>query len=513
MWLILLLVLAIVFIILSTSVFKWHPFLSLIIAAFGFGIFSGTLSLTDVVTAVNSGFGNTIGYIGIVILAGSIIGKFLEKSGGAFKLATSALKIVGKNNMPLAMSIVGYIVSIPVFCDSAFIVLSPLSKALARTVKISFAVMAMSLSLGLFITHHLIPPTPGPVAAAGILEADLGTVILLGLPVSLVGLIIAWLFSIKYAKKFSIGIDGNLGLNHETNASKGSDAFEKGEEGNDINGQSHKGKYNTDQDLNSDSDVRIGETITPDVRPGTGKQDNYIDQENSIDFFEEGPSLLKSLLPIFIPIILIILRSINDLPSAPFGSGIPAMIIGFVGQPSVALMLGVGLSFLLPVKFSKDMLSASGWLGEGIVAAATIIIVTGSGGAFGKVLQESGIAEVVKENLAGAQSLGIWLPIIIAMSLKIAQGSGTVSIITTASLMAPLVPSLGMDSPSARALVVVAIGAGSMIASHANDSYFWVVTQMSNMTVNQGYRLQTIGTLILGICTSLVVYIMSLWIL
>ena len=159
------------------------------------------------------------------------------------------------------------------------------------------------------------------------------------------------------------------------------------------------------------------------------------------------------------------------------------------------------------------MLSASGWLGEGIVAAATIIIVTGSGGAFGKVLQESGIAEVVKENLAGAQSLGIWLPIIIAMSLKIAQGSGTVAIITTASLMAPLVSSLGMESPSARALVVVAIGAGSMIASHANDSYFWVVTQMSNMTVNQGYRLQTIGTLVLGICTSLFVYFMSLWIL
>jgi len=512
MWLILLLVLAIVFIILSTSVFKWHPFLSLIIAAFGFGIFSGTLSLTDVVTAVNSGFGNTIGYIGIVILAGSIIGKFLEKSGGAFKLATSALKIVGKKNMPLAMSIVGYIVSIPVFCDSAFIVLSPLSKALARTVKISFAVMAMSLSLGLFITHHLIPPTPGPVAAAGILEADLGTVILLGLPVSLVGLIIAWLFSIKYAKKFSIGIDGNLDLNHETNASKGSGAFEKGEAGTDIDRQSYKGKYNADQDLESDSDKRTGETITPDVRPDTDKQVSY-DPENSIDFFEEGPSLLKSLLPIFIPIILIILRSINDLPSAPFGSDILAMIIGFVGQPSVALMLGVGLSFLLPVKFSKDMLSASGWLGEGIVAAATIIIVTGSGGAFGKVLQESGIAEVVKENLAGAQSLGIWLPIIIAMSLKIAQGSGTVSIITTASLMAPLVPSLGMDSPSARALVVVAIGAGSMIASHANDSYFWVVTQMSNMTVNQGYRLQTVGTLILGICTSLVVYIMSLWIL
>jgi GntP family gluconate:H+ symporter len=472
MWLIILLILAIVFIIISTSVFKWHPFLSLIIAAFGFGIFSGTMSLTDVVSAVNGGFGNTIGYIGIVILAGSIIGKFLEKSGGAFKLATGALKIVGKKNMPLAMSIVGYIVSIPVFCDSAFIVLSPLSKALAKTIKISFAVMAMSLSLGLFITHHLIPPTPGPVAAAGILEADLGTVILLGLPVSLLGLVIAWLFSVKYAKKFHVALD------------------KEPVSGSGVN-------------------KRNGENKKSESNPGeTYEEDNKI-----LDTFAEGPSLLKSLLPIFIPIILIILRSVNDLPSAPFGSGNAAMIIGFIGQPSVALLIGVGLSFLLPVKFSKDMLSSSGWLGEGIVAAATIIIVTGSGGAFGKVLQESGIAEVVKENLSGAQSLGIWLPIIIAMSLKIAQGSGTVSIITTASLMAPLVPSLGMDSPSARALVVVAIGAGSMIASHANDSYFWVVTQMSNMTVNQGYRLQTMGTLILGICTSVLVYLMSLWIL
>ena len=461
MWLIILLILSIVFIIVSTSVFKWHPFLSLITAAFGFGVFSGTMSLNDVVAAVNTGFGNTIGYIGIVILAGSIIGKFLEKSGGAFKLATGALKIVGRKNLPLAMSIVGYIVSIPVFCDSAFIVLSPLSKALARTIKISFAVMAMSLSLGLFITHHLIPPTPGPVAAAGILEADLGTVILLGLPVSLLGLIIAWLFSVKYASKFSVEVE---------------------------------------EDLVSGTGKTKEEKGIPEIEPDT-------------NYDKKGPSLIKSLLPIFVPIILIILRSVNDLPSTPFGSGIAATIISFVGQPSVALLLGVGLSFLLPVKFSRDMLSASGWLGEGIVAAATIIIVTGSGGAFGKVLQESGIAEVVKENLAGAQSLGIWLPIIIAMSLKIAQGSGTVAIITTASLMAPLVSSLGMESPSARALVVVAIGAGSMIASHANDSYFWVVTQMSNMTVNQGYRLQTIGTLVLGICTSLFVYFMSLWIL
>jgi gluconate:H+ symporter, GntP family len=129
------------------------------------------------------------------------------------------------------------------------------------------------------------------------------------------------------------------------------------------------------------------------------------------------------------------------------------------------------------------------------------------------VLQASGIAEVVENNLAGAQMLGIFLPIIIAAALKIAQGSGTVAIITSASLMAPLVASLGFDSPMARALVVAAIGAGSMIASHANDSYFWVVTQMSGMNVNLGYRLQTIGTLFVGICSAIAVWVVSLWVL
>ena len=447
MWLIFLLCMSIAFIIISTSMLKWHPFLSLLIAAFGFGMLSGTMSMMDVLNAINSGFGNTIGYIGIVILAGSIIGKFLEMSGGAFKLAIGVLRIIGKKNIPLAMSLVGYIVSIPVFCDSAFIVLSPLAKALSRQVKVSLAVTAMALSLGLYVTHSLIPPTPGPVAAAGILEADLGMVILLGLPVSLIAMIGGWLFSLKIATKFK-------------------------------------------------------------VEPTTSSEDAPQQFET-----DSSPSLLKSLLPIFIPIVLIILRSINELPSQPFGDGKLALSISFIGQPTVALLIGVFLSFMLPKKLTREMLSTSGWLGQGIIAAATIIIITGCGGAFGKVLQESGIAEVIKSNLSGAKSLGIFLPIIIAAALKIAQGSGTVAIIASASLMAPLVISLGLDSSLARALVVVAIGSGSMIASHANDSYFWVVTQLSNMNVNQGYRMQTVGTLVVGVLSALIVWILSLWVL
>ena len=446
MWLIFLLCMSIAFIIISTSVFKWHPFLSLLIAAFGFGMLSGTMSMMEVVHAVNSGFGNTVGYIGIVILAGSIIGKFLEMSGGAFKLALGVLTLVGKKNIALAMSLVGYIVSIPVFCDSAFIVLSPLAKALSQQVKVSLAITAMALSLGLYVTHSLIPPTPGPVAAAGILEADLGMVILLGLPVSLVALMGGWLFSLKVASRLKV------------------------------------------------------------------EPTNFTDDAPKQFQTDSSPSLLMSLLPIFTPIILIVLRSISELPSQPFGVGQLALSISFIGQPAVALLIGVFLSFLLPKKLTKEMLSTSGWLGQGIIAAATIIIITGCGGAFGQVLQDSGIAEVIKSNLSGARSLGILLPIIIAAALKIAQGSGTVAIIASASLMAPIMFSLGLDSQLARALVVVAIGSGSMIASHANDSYFWVVTQISHMNVDQGYRLQTGGTLVVGMLSTLIVWILSLWV-
>jgi GntP family gluconate:H+ symporter len=225
------------------------------------------------------------------------------------------------------------------------------------------------------------------------------------------------------------------------------------------------------------------------------------------------PSLLKSIIPIILPILLIILRSVSDLPASPFGNGLMFTVINFLGQPVVALLIGVLFSFLLPAKLTGSMLSGTGWLGEGVLAAASIIIITGCGGAFGRVLQDSGIAVIIEENLGNIKGLSILLPVLIAAALKSAQGSGTVAIITTASLVAPMLPALGLDSGLARALVVVAIGAGSMMASHANDSYFWVVTQFSGMTVNQGYKFQTLGTFLTGIISVIVTWIMYIIVL
>jgi GntP family gluconate:H+ symporter len=170
------------------------------------------------------------------------------------------------------------------------------------------------------------------------------------------------------------------------------------------------------------------------------------------------------------------------------------------------------IAFLLPKKLDKEMLSMSGWVGQAVLNAGIIILITASGGAFGKVLQNSGIANVIGQNLAKA-NLGMWLPFIVAAAIKTAQGSSTVAIITTASLLAPLMEPLGLTSTVAKALAVVAIGAGSMVVSHANDSYFWVVTQFSKMDVKTGYKLQTFGTFIEGITAAVIVWLISLVVL
>ncbi|MBN2315147.1 MAG: GntP family permease [Sedimentisphaerales bacterium] len=446
MWLLFLLLASVFFIVIVTARLNVHPFLALLVAAFGYGIFSRHLSLNEIIISINQGFGDTIGHIGIVVLAGAVIGTFLEKSGGAFRLADCTLKTVGNKNVPLAMAIIGYIVSIPVFCDSAFVILSPLCKALSRKARSPLAAGVVALSLGLYATHTMVPPTPGPVAAAGIMGADLGLVILWGGIVSIFALAAGWLFAVKF-----------------TNA------------------------------------IKIDSTNEEEPVPD--------------GLYLESPSVFKSILPILLPIVLIVGKSICEFPTHPLGSGRGTEIISFIGQPVVALLIGVFLSFLLPKKLSKEMLSSSGWIGQAVLSAATIIIITGCGGAFGKVLQNSGIDNVVKGYLGQSICLSIWLPFLIAAALKTAQGSSTVAIVTTAGIVSPLLSTLGLETATAKALVVVAIGAGSMVVSHANDSYFWVVTGLSGMTVKQGYRLQTLGTLIEGCAAAVALFIISVIVL
>ena len=438
---ILILILAIAFIVVSTAKFKLHPFLALILAAIGYGLCSG-MPLDSIIKSVNNGFGNTVGSIGIVIIAGCIIGTFLEKSGGAYVMAKGVMKLTGEKRVPLAMLLLGYFISIPVYADSAFVILTPLNKAMSRKAKITLAASAIALGLGLTITHCLVPPTPGPISAAGIMDADLGLVILTGVAASLIAVFIALVFVTKVASK--------------TYISPGE------EEGSDI-----------------------------------------------MDKVKKAPSVTKSFIPVVVPLVLIVLKSISDFPTEPFGTGAAKMFISFIGEPVMALLIGLGLALTLPEKLNKEMLSLSGWVGESLTSAAIIIMITAAGGSFGMILRDSGIANILGDALAEF-NLGIWLPFIISAALKTAQGSSTVAIITTASLIAPLMGVLGFETALAKALAVTSICSGAMVVSHVNDSFFWVLTQMSGMSVKVGCKLHSVGTLLCGLASMVGVWIMYL---
>ena len=434
---ILYLLIAVLAIILLTTKLKVHAFLALFIISILYGIFAG-MPFSDIILSINDGFGSTLGKIGLIIVLGVIIGAFLENTGGAFAIAEKVLKIIGRKRVPTAMGIIGYIVSIPVFADSGFMLLHPLNKSLSKKAKISIAGPAIALGLGLMASHTMVPPTPGPIAAAGILGADLGLVIAFGFPVSIIALIVGIIFAKKYASK----------------------------------------TY-----------------IEPEV-------ENALEAEKEI---QDPPSALKSSIPILVPIALIVLKSVLNPAKTGLDNGF-VDFINFVGEPVISLLIGIFLCLFLPKKLNYDMLSSSGWVGKAIKDAASIILITGAGGIFGKILQNSGIADVLGQTLT-EYNMGIFLPFVLAAALKTAQGSSTVALVTAASIIMPMMPALGFDSEIQKALVVVIIGAGSAVVSHANDSFFWVVTQMSGMNVKTGYRLFSLGSGVLGVSGALAVFI------
>jgi GntP family gluconate:H+ symporter len=446
--LIVILVAAIAFIVFSTARLKLHPFLALVVTAFGVGL-AARLPSAEVVQAVAEGFGGLMTSIGLVIVFGTIIGVFLERSGAAIVMAEAVLRLVGEKRPALAMSIIGYVVSIPVFCDSGFVILSSLNKALSRRSGVALTSLAVALSTGLYATHVMVPPTPGPLAAAGNLKVEnLGLVILLGLVCAVPPMIAGFLWSLRFRAAWD---PGQLELR------------------------------------TGDDPARAWEQL----KARYGKL----------------PGTAASFVPLVVPIALIALASVAAFPSAPLGQGLLKDALVFLGKPIVALLLGIALCFGLVQRIGEETLS--GWVGQALKDSAVILIVTGAGGSLGRILAVTKIGDQLGAALAEYR-LGIFLPFAIAAAIKTAQGSSTVALVTTSAIVYPLLESLGYASEIGRVLVVLAVSSGAMVVSHANDSYFWVVSQFSSMEVKTAYRAQTLGTLVQGVVAILTVAALSL---
>ena len=452
-------ILAIVVMILMISKFKIHPFLSIMLVSLVLGLIGGIplVATTDadgntingIATVIGNGFSSTFTSIGIVIIFGAMIGTFLEATGAALKLADMVVKLVGPKHPELAIELMGWVVSIPVFCDSGFVVLNPIRKALVKKTKVSSVAMTVCLSAGLYASHVFIPPTPGPIAAANTLGVgdQLLMVMGFGALVSIPALAGAYFYA-KYIGK--------------------------------------KVKANDEADS--------GDVVQT--------------YEELVASYGKLPNGFMSLAPIIIPIILM---AMSNVASILGWSGMVLTLFTFFGTPIIALAVGVILGIILLVQ-SGQQSKMYDLTNDTLKTVGPILFVTAAGGVLGKVISSTSLVAFITDNAESLQVIGIFFPFLLAAILKSAQGSSTVAITTTAGIMAPLMGALGMESTAMSVLCVMAIGAGAMTVSHANDSYFWVVTNFGGMTPDQGYKTQTMVTLVEGICAMVGIFVISLFV-
>ncbi len=401
---------------------KIHVFLAMIIGSVAAGLISG-LPPANVLAAIKDGFGSTLGSIGIIIGFGVMMGAIFEVSGAAKKMALTFIKMLGKGKEEIAMAITGFIVSIPVFCDSAFVILSPLSKSLSRNTGKSVVTISCSLGAALLVTHSLVPPTPGPLAITEFFGLDLGKYIILSLiasvPIAISGVIYARWVGKKLFKLPDV----------------------------------------------HDSSILIDRPYTKEEAAG------------SDDISEEGlPSTFMAFAPILIPILLILLNTIAT--AAGMQPGTLKKIFGLVGDPIVAVAVGL-LIAIYGLAGKVDRKEVVGLLDKSIEQAGVIVFVTGAGGALGAVLKASGAGNAIADMLVQAHIPGILLPFIMAYLLRIVSGSATVGMLTAGSITAPIMLSMAGVNPYMAGL---ACCIGSLGITNLHDSYFWVVNRTTGIT-------------------------------
>jgi len=430
----------------ALSKLRIHPFVTILGISLIFGILSG-IPLTRLPAVIGVGFSGIFSGIGIVVIFGILIGGILEVTGGAMKIADMVIRLVGKRSPTLAFMLMGWVVSMSVYSDAGYVLLNPVRKSSVKYFGTGSVATAMGLGSGLYISHALVPFTPGPLAASGMLGMgdSLHLVLVVALVVSIPALVGAYFYAVYIGKK-----------------------------------------KKTREDLRAARDARA-------------KSYGRVIKHKKL------PNGLQALSPLLVPLLL------KSLGMIAGWTGLGGDIVVFLGSPVIAMAVGLFFAVALLVK-TRKMKEFNPVTETTLKMAGPILCVMGVGGVLGNVIMESGVVGFITADLTPLHTMGLFFPFLIAAVMKTAQGSTTIAIITTAGIMAPLMAPLGLDSAMMSALTVMAIGAGSMVASHANDPYFWVVTRLSGISPRYGYMTQTMVTLIAGLSCMAGVFVFSLFV-
>ncbi|GAB2536282.1 GntP family permease [Spirosoma aerophilum] len=428
-------VFVLIFLVLRTKV---HPLIAMIMAACISGL-TGGMSVSETLDAITKGFGSTLGNIGIIIGLGVMMGRILEVSGAAEQIAYSFINWLGNRREEWALALTGYFISIPIFADSAFVILFPIAKALSLKGKRPLVTLGVALAGGLVVTHTMVPPTPGPLGVSGLFGVDVGAMMLLGMGLG----VPCTLTFILYAKW--------LGKRYPASA----------------------------------------EQLIPDNSVTFRKEEQSAEKTERL-----LPSLTNSLLPIGVPILLIFAKAILTMivPTIGNESGVwhwIGQLILFIGTPIIALCISTLLAVYTLVP-SLDRHQTSARLEEGLQSAGIILMVTGAGGALGFVVRETGTGAQLAGLIAQLPFSPLMIPFLVSTVIRLIQGSGTVAMITAASITAPILAQVpGMNMLLAAQAAVI----GSLFFSYFNDSLFWVVNRMMGIAdVNQQIMTWSIPT-------------------
>ncbi len=439
---------AVVILLCMVLILKLNAFLALLITAIYVGVAAG-MPLNEITTAIQEGMAGTLGFVATVVGLGAIMGQMLESSGGAESLAHYLINKFGEKRAPWAMVITGFVVAIPVFLDVGFIILVPIIYALSRDTKRSLLYYAIPLLAGLAVAHSFIPPTPGPVAVADIINAQLGWVILLGIILGFPTAIIAGPIWGKYISKI---------IHLEPPAEF------------DISSKS----YNQ-EDL-------------PPFR------------------------LIVIIISIPLLLILINTFTGVIVSKEVVPKSVLTDTLEFIGHPFTALIIATLIAiYFLCIKRGMGKQEILDLSTKALGPAGIIILVTGAGGVLKQVLIDSGIGQIMAESMAGSALPPVLLAWLLAAVVRVTQGSATVAMITAAGLIAPVIGELGLTDPQ-RALVVISIASGATLLSHVNDSGFWLVSKYLGMNEKQTLQSWTVMETIIALCGLVLTLIASLFI-
>lgn len=476
---------------------KVHPFLALILGSAVLGLVAG-FGPTPTVDSFTKGVGSTVGSVGLLIALGAMIGALLADSGGADRMVQTIVDRVSPGMLPWAMAGAAALVGIPLFFEVGVVLLVPIVLLVGRRTDVSLLKVGIPALAGLSVLHGFVPPHPGPLVAIAALKADLGLTLALGLLVAIPCVIIAGpIFGSFISRYVSVPWPAIIGGDREAARVSGGSTADLAEHDNPdaAERQQRHGSVGVDRD----------------GRSGTVGTDRDIDRDGVPDRVEgdrprRRPGFVPTVLTVLLPVVLMLLRAIAEIVLDDDSKLQAALIV--IGNPVVALLAGVVVAmFTLGVATGMDRSRISGSVGGALPAIAGILLIVAAGGGFKQTLIDAGVGNVIADAAEGANISALVLGWLVAVGIRLATGSATVATITAAGIVAPLAE--GMDRPEV-ALLVLAIGAGSLFFSHVNDAGFWLVKEYFGMTVGQTIKTWSIMETIISVVGLVVVLLLNL---